>query len=245
MIVIPAIDIKDGLCVRLKQGKMNNETVFSNAPEEMAGKWYEKGAERLHLVDLDGATLGRPVNREVIKKIVDSVPIPVQLGGGVRDMTTLETYFGLGLQYIILGTAAHKDPDFVKKACDEFPGRIVLGIDARGDRVAVEGWVEEINMTPVDMAGRFEQMGVSAIIYTDILKDGMRTGPNIESTKKLAVSISIPVIASGGISGIKDVLDLMPLFDDGVIGMITGRALYDGSLDLAEAISIAKARNPE
>ena len=239
MIVIPAIDIKGGRCVRLKQGRMNDETVFSDVPEEMALKWFDQGAERLHVVDLDGAAQGEAVNREVIKRIVSAIPIPVELGGGVRDMSTLEAYFELGLRYVILGTVVFKDPEFVRRAYDRFPGQIILGIDARKDCVAVEGWTEEVNATPVELAKRFEDTGVAAIIYTDIYRDGMRTGPNIEATRTLAKSVKTPVIASGGISGISDVLAVSNLSDDGVIGMITGRALYDGSLDLAEAIKVA------
>ncbi|MDY6972239.1 MAG: 1-(5-phosphoribosyl)-5-[(5-phosphoribosylamino)methylideneamino]imidazole-4-carboxamide isomerase [Thermodesulfobacteriota bacterium] len=239
MIVIPAIDIKGGRCVRLRQGSMTDETVFSNAPEEMAVKWFELGAERLHLVDLDGAVRGRPVNQDVIKKIVSAVPIPVQLGGGVRDMPSLEAYFGLGLHYIIIGTAAYKNPEFVSQACNRFPEQIILGIDARADRVAVEGWTEEINLTPEDLAKRFEHAGVSAIVYTDIHRDGMRTGPNVVATKALAEAVRIPVIASGGISGISDVLEVLSLREVGVTGMITGRALYDGSLDLVEALRVS------
>jgi phosphoribosylformimino-5-aminoimidazole carboxamide ribotide isomerase len=241
LIVIPAIDLKGGRCVRLKQGRMSDETVFSDVPEEMAVKWYKKGAERLHIVDLDGAVQGRPANRDVIKRIVDSIPIPVELGGGIRDMATLEAYFDLGLHYLILGTVACKDPEFAKSACSVFPGKIILGIDARDDRVAVEGWTEEVDLTPVNMARQFEEAGVSAIIYTDIQRDGMRTGPNVEATRALARAVKIPVIASGGISGVSDVEKILPLSEDGVIGMITGRALYDGSLDLSEAISVCKA----
>jgi len=243
VIVIPAIDIKGGRCVRLKQGLMNQETVFSDNPEEMAVKWFESGAERLHIVDLDGAVQGRAVNRDVIKRIVDAISIPVELGGGIRDIGTLEAYFNLGLGYVILGTVAFKYPEFVKSACNAFPGQIILGIDARNDRVAVEGWTEEVNLTPVNMARQFEEAGISAIIYTDIHRDGMRTGPNVESTRSLARAVQVPVIASGGISGISDVKNLLPLSDDGVIGMITGRALYDGSLDLSEAITASKGEN--
>jgi len=240
LIVIPAIDIKRGRCVRLKQGRMSDETVFSDVPEEMAVKWFDKGAERLHIVDLDGAIRGRPVNRDVIKRIVNAVPIPVELGGGIRDMAALEAYFELGLHYLILGTVAYKDPEFTVKACRAFPGRIILGVDARNDRVAVEGWTEEVNLTPVSMAKQFEEAGISAIIYTDIQRDGMRTGPNAEATRALARAVKTPVIASGGISGIEDVENIVSLSEDGVIGMITGRALYDGGLDLAEAIRLCK-----
>ena len=240
MIVIPAIDIKGGRCVRLKQGRMSDETVFSDYPEEMAVKWFEHGAERLHIVDLDGAVHGMPVNKGVIKRVVNAVPIPVQLGGGVRDMKTLGAYFDLGLQYVILGTAAHKDPEFADEACSTFPGRIIIGIDAREDRVSVEGWTEEIDITPLELAKRYETSGVSAIVYTDIHRDGMKSGPNITATGAFARDIGIPVIASGGISGLADVLKILPLSEKGVIGMITGRALYDGSLDLAEAIRAVK-----
>jgi phosphoribosylformimino-5-aminoimidazole carboxamide ribotide isomerase len=243
LIVIPAIDLKGGRCVRLKQGRMADETVFSDVPEEMAVKWFEKGAERLHMVDLDGAIQGKPVNQDAIKRIIRAIPIPVQLGGGVRDMETLEAYFDLGLEYLILGTMAYKDPGFVKKACDRFPGKIILGLDVKKDRVAVEGWTEEVDLTPLDLAKRFEGFGIAAINYTDIHRDGMRTGPNVEAIRALAKAVDIPVIASGGISGISDVLDILPLEKDGVIGMITGRALYDGSLDLKEAIKIAKGEN--
>lgn len=236
MLIIPAIDIKNGKCVRLKQGRMSDETIFSDKPEEMAKKWFDCGAERLHLVDLDGAVSGKPVNREIISRIVKSVPIPVELGGGVRDMVTLRAYFDLGLQYVILGTVAHKDPDFVKEACRLYPGQIILGIDARNNRIAVEGWTEEIDLTPAALAERFENDGLAAIIYTDINRDGMRTGCNVEATGALARTTRIPVIASGGISEIDDVLRILPLAADGVMGLITGRALYDGSLDLAAAI---------
>jgi phosphoribosylformimino-5-aminoimidazole carboxamide ribotide isomerase len=236
VLIIPAIDIKNGKCVRLKQGRMSDETVFSDKPEEMAKKWFECGAERLHLVDLDGAISGKPVNRKTIRRIVDAIPIPVELGGGIRDMPTLRAYFDLGLQYVILGTVAHKNPDFVREACRAYPNQIILGIDARNNRIAVEGWTEEIDLTPAALAEKFEDDGLAAIIYTDINRDGMRTGCNVEATGALARKTSIPVIASGGISEMDDVLKILPLAADGVVGLITGRALYDGSLDLAEAI---------
>ncbi len=236
MLIIPAIDIKNGKCVRLKQGRMSDETIFSDKPEEMAKKWFECGAKRLHLVDLDGAVSGRPVNRKTIRRIVEAIPIPVELGGGVRDMATLRAYFDLGLQYVILGTVAHKNPDFVKEACRLYPDQIILGIDARNNRIAVEGWTEEINLTPEALAKRFENDGLAAIIYTDINRDGMRTGCNVDATGALAGTTNIPVIASGGISQMDDVLRILPLATDGVMGLITGRALYDGSLDLTAAI---------
>lgn len=240
MLVIPAIDIKDGRCVRLRQGIMSEETVFSDRPEEMALRWYDQGAERLHLVDLNGAVEGRPVNRDAIRKIVQSVPIPVELGGGIRDMGTLEAYLALGVQLAILGTVAYGDPDFVYSACERFPGQIMIGIDARDERVAVRGWTEETAVTPVQMAKGFEAAGVASIVYTDIQRDGMNSGPNIERTAALARSIKIPVIASGGISCLEDVLRILPLRQDGVVGMITGRALYDGRLDLGAAIRTAR-----
>ncbi|MCD6561767.1 MAG: 1-(5-phosphoribosyl)-5-[(5-phosphoribosylamino)methylideneamino]imidazole-4-carboxamide isomerase [Deltaproteobacteria bacterium] len=240
MIIIPAIDLKEGRCVRLKQGRMADETIFSDVPEEIAVKWHEEGAERLHVVDLDGAIQGSPINKEVIKRIVNSVPVPVELGGGIRNMSALKSYFDLGLQYLILGTAAIKDPEFARMACESFPGQIIIGIDARMDRVSVQGWTEDSTLTPVKLAKRFEETGASAIIYTDIERDGMRTGPNLQATCALAREISIPVIVSGGISGISDVLNVLKHKGDGIMGMITGRALYDGSLDLSEAIKTAK-----
>ena len=240
MVVIPAIDIKGGRCVRLQQGEMSKETVYSDVPEEMAVKWVEKGAERLHLVDLDGAVEGKAVNKEVIRRIVAAVPIPIQLGGGIRDMETIETYLELGINQVILGTVAYKNPEFLTRICKEFAGRIILGVDARKDRVAVEGWTEETDMTVVQLAKVFENIGISAIIYTDIHRDGMSTGPNVEATKMLAQSVETPVIASGGISDIDDVVKILGLEEYGVIGMITGRALYRGTLDLAEAIELTK-----
>jgi len=243
LIIIPAIDLKDGRCVRLKQGRMSDETIFSNAPEDMAVRWFEQGAKRLHLVDLDGAFQGKPVNKTAIEKIIRAVPVSIQLGGGIRDMDTIKAYFGLGLHYLILGTAAHKDPELVEEACYKFPGQILLGIDAKDDRVALEGWTEEIALTPVELAKRFEGVSMTAIIYTDIHRDGMKTGPNVDATRALATAIQIPVIASGGISTISDVFEVSTLSENGVMGMITGRALYDGSLDLVEAIGVAEGKN--
>jgi phosphoribosylformimino-5-aminoimidazole carboxamide ribotide isomerase len=240
MIVIPAIDIKNGRCVRLRQGKMSHETVYSNIPAEMAKKWFDEGAERLHIVDLDGAVGGKPVNKDVVKDIVDSVPIPVQLGGGIRKIETIDAYLDIGVNDVILGTAAYKDPDFIKEACLKYPGRVILGIDAKNGHVAIEGWVEETDITAENMAKKYESLGISAIIYTDIQRDGMSTGPNLEATKKLAQAIEIPVIASGGISGIEDVINIQGLADFGVSGMITGKALYEGTLDLSEAIKKVK-----
>jgi len=243
LIVIPAIDIKGGRCVRLKQGRMSEETIFSDSPEDMALRWYEEGAERLHVVDLDGAVGGRPVNADVIRRIVGAVPVPVQLGGGIRDAVTLRAYFEMGLQFLILGTVALKAPNFVREACSQFPGRIIVGVDANKDGVAVEGWTEGTKLSPGDLAKSFEKSGVSAIIYTDIQRDGMRTGPNLEATRDVARSTEIPVIASGGISGIEDVREILTLEREGVMGMITGRALYEGGLDLDEAIKLVKGQD--
>ena len=243
LLVIPAIDIKAGRCVRLQQGLMSKETIYSNAPEEMARQWFEVGAERLHVVDLDGAAAGTPVNRASIEHILSTVAIPVQLGGGIRDLETVAAYLELGVHRIILGTAAYADPDLAVAACDSFPGRISLGIDARGGKVAIEGWTQQTDVTPVSLAYRFEDVGISEIIYTDIQRDGMKTGPNIEATKALAMAVKTPIIASGGISHIDDVADLVPLEAYGVIGMITGKAIYDGTLDLGEAIRLAKSQN--
>lgn len=240
MIVIPAIDIRAGNCVRLEQGEMGRETVYSEDPERMAARWVEQGAERLHLVDLDGAVQGRPVNRETIRTIAEAVSVPVQLGGGIRDLATVEAYLDLGIDQVILGTAAIMDPEFLNTACRSFPGCVIVGLDARGDRVAVQGWTREAGTTPLDVARTCERLGVSAMVYTDIQRDGMSTGPNIESTRALALSTRVPIIASGGISGIQDVARVAGLARDGVAGMITGRALYQGTLDLAEAIQVAK-----
>jgi len=215
---------------------MSEETVFSDVPEEMAQRWHACGARRLHLVDLDGAVQGKPANREVIQRIVSAVPIPVELGGGVRDMGVLESYLELGLRYVILGTAACKDPEFVRRACRAFPDQIIIGIDAKGGSVAVEGWTEEARQSPIEVARQYEDAGIAAIIYTDIRRDGMRTGCNVAATRDLAKATHVPVIASGGISGLDDVLEILSLQADGVVGVITGRALYDGSLDLSEAI---------
>lgn len=240
MVVIPAIDIKNGRCVRLLQGKMSEETVYSNDPSEMARKWFNMGAERLHIVDLDGAVGGRPVNLDAIRSVIEAVPIPIQLGGGIRDLQTIEKYLEIGIDQVILSTVAYKDPGLLEKACRLFPGRIILGIDARNGHVSIEGWVQDTDITPEKMAKRHEELGISAIIYTDILRDGMRSGPNIHATRDLAMAVDIPVIASGGISVIDDIAKLMGLADCGVTGMITGKALYEGTLDLKEAIALLK-----
>lgn len=240
MIVIPAIDLKRGRCVRLKQGRMSDETVYSDVPEEVALKWFRKGAERIHVVDLDGAIEGKPVHHSAVQKIVNAVPVPVQLGGGIRSYETVRNYLDAGVHAVILGTVAFKDPALVSRACREYPGRIILGLDARKGRVALEGWTQEVETTVSEMARQFEGIGLEALIYTDIQRDGMGTGPNIESTRTLAESVNIPVIASGGISDIEDVKKVLSLFGTGVIGMITGRALYEGTLELEEAVRLTK-----
>ena len=237
MIVIPAIDLKDGRCVRLEQGLMERDTVFCDSPAEQALQWQGQGAELLHIVDLNGAFAGEPKNRSSIEAIVKTINIPTQLGGGIRDMKTVEAYLSLGVGRVILGTAALRNPDLVKDACKSFPGRIVVGIDAKNGMVAVQGWAEVTDIRAVEMAREFEGYGVSAIIYTDISRDGMLSGPNIEATRELAEAISIPVIASGGVSRMADIENLMAIEASGVIGVITGRAIYTGAISLAEAVA--------
>lgn len=240
MIIIPAIDLKNGNCVRLEQGLMDKDTVFSDNPGGQAKVWQDQGAEMLHIVDLDGAFAGQPMNRRAIEAIVRSLSIPTQLGGGIRDIETVEAYLSLGIGRVIIGTAAQRNPDFVKEACDKFPGRVVVGIDAKDGMVAVQGWAEVTGVTAVELARKFEGFGVSAIIYTDISRDGMMQGPNIEATRQLAESISIPVIASGGLSSLQDIRNLVAIESSGVTGVITGKAIYTGAIDLAEAIKIGK-----
>src|SRR5512137_2462075 len=240
MIVIPAIDLKEGKCVRLEQGLMDRDTVFNDNPAAQARAWQDQGAELLHIVDLDGAFAGEPKNRAAIEAIVKAITIPSQLGGGIRDIATIEAYLSLGLSRVIIGTAAQRNPELVKDACSRFPGRIVVGIDARNGMVAVQGWAEVTGVTAVELARRFEGYGVSAIIYTDISRDGMMQGPNIEATKSLAEAISIPVIASGGVSSLKDIENLMAVEAAGISGVITGKAIYTGALDLAAAIALTR-----
>jgi phosphoribosylformimino-5-aminoimidazole carboxamide ribotide isomerase len=242
MMVIPAIDLKASRCVRLRQGKMAEATVYSENPADMARTWARMGAERLHVVDLDGAVQGKPVNQEAIGRIVGAVSIPVQLGGGIRDMNHIETYLKAGVTWVILGTAAFKNPAFLSEACREFTGRVILAVDAQRGRAAVEGWTEETRLSALEAAKRFENEGVAAIVYTDIERDGMSVGPNVTATEALAKSVEVPVIASGGISGIHDVVRLLDLEACGVMGMITGRALYEGTLDLREAIRVSEKR---
>ena len=244
MMIIPAVDIKDGRCVRLQQGEMDRETVFSNNPALMAQRWQEAGAELLHLVDLNGAIDKKPKNLTTIQAILDAVHIPVQLGGGIRDMDTIATYIDRGVSRVVLGTEAIRNPDLIIQAALRFPERIVVGIDARNGFVAIEGWTETTGTTAIDLARRFEDVGLAAINFTDIHRDGMQTGPNLEATRRLAEAVSIPVVASGGVSTIEDIKNLLPLESAGVQGVITGKALYSGSLDLKEAIALAHTAKP-
>lgn len=241
MLIIPAIDLKDGHCVRLKQGLMEESTVFSEDPGAMAQHWLDAGARRLHLVDLNGAFAGKPVNEPAIKAIVETVgsEIPVQLGGGIRDLETIERYLDDGVQSVILGTAAVRNPGFLHEACDAFPGQIIVGLDAKDGKVAVEGWSKLTGHDVIDIAQKYEDYGVSAIIYTDIGRDGMLNGVNIDATVALASSLTIPVIASGGITNLDDVKNLCAVEDEGIMGAITGRAIYEGTLDFAKAQQLA------
>jgi phosphoribosylformimino-5-aminoimidazole carboxamide ribotide isomerase len=237
MLIIPAIDLKDGQCVRLKQGLMEEATVFAEDPAAMASHWIEQGARRLHLVDLNGAFAGKPKNESAIKAIVKAVgdEIPVQLGGGIRDLDTIERYLDNGISYVIIGTAAVKNPGFLHDACGAFPGHVIVGLDAKDGKVAVDGWSKLTGHDVIDLAKKYEDYGVESIIYTDIGRDGMLSGINIEATVKLAQALRIPVIASGGLSNIADVQKLCAVEDEGVVGTIAGRAIYDGSLDFRAA----------
>ena len=245
MILFPAIDLKNGQCVRLEQGDMARATVFNNDPGAQAAAFAAQGFSHLHIVDLDGAFAGVSVNRAAVEAIVNacqSAGVTTQLGGGIRSLDNIEAWLGAGIDRVILGTVAQRDPDLVREACRQFAGRIIVGIDARAGFVAVEGWAEVTQMTAVDLARQFEDAGVAAIIYTDIDRDGLLKGVNIEATQKLASSISIPVIASGGLAGLDDVKALLGLEDKGIVGAISGRALYDGRLDAAVALALDGVR---
>ncbi|GAB1266855.1 1-(5-phosphoribosyl)-5-[(5-phosphoribosylamino) methylideneamino]imidazole-4-carboxamide isomerase [Aurantivibrio infirmus] len=236
MLVIPAIDLKDGQCVRLRQGLMEDSTVFSNDPVAMAQQWVDQGARRLHLVDLNGAFVGAPVNGDVVTAIAKKFQnLPIQIGGGIRSEDTVEFYLSAGVDYVIIGTKALTDPDFVRDMCKEFPGKIIVGLDAKAGFVATEGWAEVSTVRATDLVNEFAGAGVSAIIYTDIAKDGMMQGVNVDSTVELARASKIPVIASGGVSKLSDIQALQPFAKDGIMGAITGRAIYEGTLDLAVA----------
>jgi len=240
MLLIPAIDLKDGKCVRLRQGRMEDDTVFADDPVKVADRWVGIGARRLHIVDLNGAFAGRPVNAEAIRRIAEAHPeIPLQVGGGIRDDDTIELYLEMGVSYVILGTNAVNVPHFVGDACSEFPGHIMVALDAREGKVAIDGWSKLSNHDVIDIAQRFEREGVEAIIYTDINRDGMMAGVNIDATVALARSVHIPVIASGGVARLEDIRRLCAVAKEGIMGAIVGRALYEGELDLAEAQRLA------
>ncbi|MEQ8517301.1 MAG: 1-(5-phosphoribosyl)-5-[(5-phosphoribosylamino)methylideneamino]imidazole-4-carboxamide isomerase [Chromatocurvus sp.] len=236
MLIIPAIDLKDGQCVRLRQGAMEDSTVFSDDPVATAGRWVAAGCRRLHLVDLNGAFAGTPVNGGAVTAIARAYPgLPVQIGGGIRDLATIEYYIRAGVSYVILGTAAVKRPAFVREACEAFPGKVIVGLDARDGRVATDGWAQVSELLATDLAKQFESDGVSAIVYTDIARDGMMQGVNVEATLAMARASSIPVIASGGITNLDDIRALAAVAQQGIAGAITGRAIYEGTLDVAEA----------
>ncbi len=240
MLLIPAIDLKDGKCVRLRQGRMEDSTVFSDDPVAMAAQWVEAGARRLHLVDLNGAFEGKPMNADVVHAIAEAFPdLPIQIGGGIRDEDTVQAYLDAGVQYVIIGTKAVNSPGFVGDLCAEFPGHVIVGLDAKDGKVAIDGWSKLSKHDVIDMARHFEEDGVEAIIYTDIGRDGMMSGVNIEATVKLAQAINIPVIASGGITNLDDVRNLCAVEGEGITGAITGRAIYEGSLDFAEGQRLA------
>ena len=240
MLLIPAIDIKNGRCVRLRQGRLDDETVFSDDPVAMAARWVDAGARRLHIVDLDGASTGSPKNAAIVEAIVSTHPdVPVQVGGGIRDEDTIEAYLNTGVQYVILGTKAVAEPHFLADVCAEFAGHIIVGLDAKDGKVATDGWSKLSNHDVIDLAQHFEHDGVEAIIFTDIGRDGMLTGVNLESTVALARSIVVPVIASGGITDLDDIRALSAVADEGIVGAITGRAIYEGSLDFQEAQNLA------
>jgi phosphoribosylformimino-5-aminoimidazole carboxamide ribotide isomerase len=240
MIVIPAIDLKDGQCVRLKQGRMEDTTVFSDDPVSMAAHWQAQGARRLHLVDLNGAFAGEPMNGNIVKSIAHALPdLPLQIGGGIRDLKTIDAYLSAGVEYVIIGTRAVQEPEFVKLACERFPGQVIIGLDAKDGFVATDGWASVSDVTVIELATEFADYGVEAIVYTDISRDGMMKGVNVEATVKLAEQSSIPIIASGGITTIDDIAALKAVCNTsmgaGITGAITGRAIYEGTLDLKEA----------
>jgi phosphoribosylformimino-5-aminoimidazole carboxamide ribotide isomerase len=240
LLVIPAIDLKDGKCVRLRQGRMDDATIFSDDPVATARRWVEAGARRLHIVDLNGAVAGRPVNADAVEAIAQEFPkLPIQVGGGIRDEDTIQAYLDRGVQFVILGTKAVNAPHFVSDVCAEFPGHIIVGLDAKDGKVAIDGWSKLSGHDVIDLALRWQDDGVEAIVYTDIGRDGMLNGVNVDATVKLANAISIPVIASGGIANLDDIRQLCAVADTGIVGAITGRALYEGALDFAAAQKLA------
>ncbi|HOO89646.1 MAG TPA: 1-(5-phosphoribosyl)-5-[(5-phosphoribosylamino)methylideneamino]imidazole-4-carboxamide isomerase [Syntrophales bacterium] len=237
MLVIPAIDLKDGKCVRLLQGDFNLSTVYSAHPSDIAVRWQEKGAQRIHVIDLDGSRDGLPRNRDAVKEIAGAVDVPLQVGGGIRDMKTVDDYINMGVNYVILGTVALKDRNFVLDACAAYGGKIILALDARDGKVAIEGWTESTDRSPAQIASEYEGIGLDSIIFTDIRRDGMEAGVNLESTRMLARSVHIPIIASGGVANIHDIEKLLEARESGIMGVITGKALYTGALKLEDAIA--------
>ncbi|MGB1457877.1 MAG: 1-(5-phosphoribosyl)-5-[(5-phosphoribosylamino)methylideneamino]imidazole-4-carboxamide isomerase [Spongiibacter marinus] len=236
MLMIPAIDLKDGQCVRLRQGEMGDATVYGSDPVEMAARWVEQGARRLHLVDLNGAFDGKPVNGDAVMAIAKAYPdLPIQIGGGIRSLDTIEQYLDAGVNYVIIGTKAVKEPAFVTEACKAFPGAVIVGLDAKNGLVATDGWAEVSDIQATELAKRYEQDGVSSIVYTDIARDGMMQGVNIDATVAMAQASGLKVIASGGVTNMDDIRALKAVADAGILGAITGRAIYEGELDLAEA----------
>ena len=236
MLLLPAIDLKDGQCVRLRQGRMEDSTIFSDSPVDTATRWVNAGAKRLHLVDLNGAFDGIPVNNDAVEAIAKKYPdLPIQIGGGIRDAKTVQSYLDAGVTYCIIGTKAVEDPEFVKELCKQFPGHIIVGIDAKNGMVATDGWAEVSSVSAIDLAKEFEEAGVVAIVYTDISRDGMMKGVNIKATVALAESINIPVIASGGVTNMDDIINLCEVESSGITGTILGRSIYEGAIDLADA----------
>lgn len=241
MLLIPAIDIKDGKCVRLRQGDMKDTTIFADDPVAAARRWVQAGAQRLHIVDLDGAVAGEPVNADLVHRIVEEFPeLPIQIGGGIRDEDTVEAYLNAGVQYVILGTKAVNEPHFVSDLCVEFPRHIIVGLDAREGKLAVEGWSKLSKHGLVDLAQHFENDGVEAILYTDISRDGMLSGINIEATRELAESIRIPVIAAGGLTSLDDLKAVCEIGDSGVVGVVAGRSIYEGTLDFSQGLNLVR-----
>jgi len=235
MLLIPAIDIKQGKCVRLRQGIMEDSTEFGDSPVGMADKWVALGAKRIHIVDLDGAFAGKPANAEVVHEIAERHPeVPIQIGGGIRDEKIIEAYLKVGVHYVIIGTRAANEPNFISEIATEYSKHIIVGLDAKDGKVAIDGWAKLSKHNVIDLAQHFEEDGVNAIIYTDIARDGMMQGVNIEATKKLAESVKIPIIASGGVTNMQDLVELQKIEESGVQGVITGRAIYEGSLEFAE-----------
>lgn len=243
MIIIPAIDLKDGKCVRLRQGRMDSSTVFNDRPFEQARQWEEMGAARIHVVDLNGSIDGKPVNLQRVKEIVKAVGVPIQLGGGIRDEETVRTYLDVGVSTVILGTIAVKNPERVLRIMESFPGQVAIGIDAKSGMVAVEGWTESTSVTAADVAARFEKARPASFIYTDIERDGMMKGPNIQATADFAAGTSVPVVLSGGVTQYSDISEALPLEKNGVMGIIIGRALYEGTIALRDAIELSGNQN--